>query len=203
MTTIYNPAVSEEIFINASKSVDHPWFDEGEPPVIIGVGRLSSQKDFVTLISAFSKARLQRKMRLMILGDGPDWELLKDYVHKLGVGEDVHFSGFIKNPYPYIRAASLFVLSSRWEGFGNALVEAMALGVAVISTDCQSGPREILENGRWGSLVPVGDIEALSKAILSQLNFGPVPGAAYSVSQRFNDDRIVERYLNLLVRKES
>jgi glycosyltransferase involved in cell wall biosynthesis len=199
MRTIYNPVIDDGLAARAAAPAGHPWLQPGEPPVVLAVGRLAIQKDFPTLIRAFAEVRRQRAVRLLILGDGPDREPLQALVESLGLSSDVAMPGFIDNPYPYMRGASLFVMSSRWEGFGNVLVEAMACGTPVVSTDCPSGPREILENGRWGALVPVGDANALAGAMTTQLESGAAPHMAESVMMRFHEDRIVDEYLRVLI----
>lgn len=162
---IHNPVVTTELKAQAAEQVQHPWLGESEPPVILGVGRLIPQKDFSTLIRAFARVRAEQPARLMILGEGPERTSLEALVRELGLENAVELPGFVTNPYAYMNAASFFVLSSRWEGFGNVLVEAMACDTPVVSTDCPSGPAEILEGGRWGALVPVGDTEAMAEAI--------------------------------------
>jgi glycosyltransferase involved in cell wall biosynthesis len=195
---IYNPVVTSELFSNASKSLDHPWFQPGEPPVILGVGRLTDQKDFQTLIHAFARVRGRRAVRLMILGEGEKRSELEALVNALELDEDVALPGFVENPYSYMRAAALFVLPSRWEGFGNVLAEAMACGTPVVSTNCPSGPAEILEDGRWGSLVPVGDVGAMAEAINIQLASDNADRMKESVVERFYANRIVNQYLDVL-----
>jgi len=166
ITVIYNPVVTPELFDRAKEPVEHPWFAPGQPPVILGVGRLTKAKDFPTLIRAFALVRRQRPARLMILGEGEERPRLEALVKELGLEEDVALPGFIDNPYAYMSRAGVFVLSSAWEGFGNVLVEAMACGCPVVSTDCPSGPAEILENGKYGPLVPVGDVDGLANSIV-------------------------------------
>jgi len=196
---IYNPVVTPELFISAAKSLDHPWFQPGEPPVILGVGRLTDQKDFQTLIQAFDIVRKRRAVRLMILGEGEKRDALESLVNRLGLDEEVALPGFVENPYSYMQAAALFVLSSQWEGFGNVLAEAMACRTPVVSTDCPSGPAEILENGRWGSLVPVGDVNAMADAITFQLNSECAVEMTESALKRFDVSRIVNQYLDVLL----
>jgi glycosyltransferase involved in cell wall biosynthesis len=195
---IYNPVVTSELFLKAAESVNHPWFQVGAPPVVLAVGRLTAPKDFPTLIRAFAGVRTRRTARLMILGEGEARDTLTSLARSLGVDQDVALPGFVSNPFSYMRASAVFVLSSRWEGFANVLAEAMACGTPVVSTDCPSGPAEILEAGRWGPLVPVGDAHAMTAAILSQLNSGRPPGMVDSVTARFHEDRIVNEYLELL-----
>jgi len=166
---IYNPIVLPELFTLAQEPVEHPWFKPSEPPVILGVGRLHPQKDFPTLIRAFAEVRKVQQARLMILGDGPERQALTTLVSELGLTEDVAFPGFVQNPYAYMAKAAVFVLSSAWEGLGNVLVEAMAIGTPVVSTNCESGPGEILADGKYGALVPVGDSAAIAQAIVSIL----------------------------------
>lgn len=193
---IYNPVVTERLHRLAEVPIEHPWFGDSAPPVILGVGRLTAAKDFATLIRAFARLRKQRALRLLILGEGEERAGLEALVRRLGVGDDVAMPGFVINPYPYMKHASQFVLSSKWEGLPTVLIEAMACGTPVVSTDCPSGPAEILEGGKWGRLVPVGDETALAEAIGAALR---VPGAdARSRAAVFSPDRAVGRYLRLL-----
>ncbi|MBI5431131.1 MAG: glycosyltransferase [Nitrosomonadales bacterium] len=194
---IPNPIVNGKIRALAEQPVSHPWLSDKSVPVILAVGRLTLQKDFETLLRALGKAAKQRPMRLMILGEGELRNTLESLVAELGLSQVVALPGFVDNPYAYMKRADMFVLSSRWEGFGNVLVEAMACGVPVISTDCPSGPAEILENGKWGRLVPVGDADALALAMLDTLEH---PGL--SPAQRATDfsvDKAADAYLALLL----
>lgn len=193
---IYNPVITPELFAKAEDPLDHPWFQPGEPPVILGVGRLTKAKDFPTLIRAFALVREERPARLMILGEGEERSALESLVQELGLEEDVELPGFVDNPYKYMKRAGVFVLSSRWEGFGNVLVEAMALGTPVVSTDCPSGPSEILEGGKWGRLVAVGDVQKLAVSILEAMD-----EAKRDYSQRLSQlslSSIVDRYAEVL-----
>jgi len=164
--TIYNPADLASIRAKACDPPDHPWFDDATRPVVVAVGRLAEQKGFETLIAAFASLSGERAARLMILGEGP----LRPQLERCAAGlnlspERFQMPGFVINPHAYVARAAVFVLSSHWEGLPNALIEAMACGAPVVSTDCPSGPREILDGGRWGRLVPVGDRETLADAI--------------------------------------
>ena len=150
ITTVYNPVVCPRLVANAQHSLDHPWLAPGERPVVLGVGRLVPQKDFATLIRAFAHVRARRPVRLLILGEARTDQSLAEYARKLralpeelDVAEDVSFAGFVANPFAYMARAAVFVLSSVHEGLGNVLIEAMACGTPVVSTDCPSGPREI------------------------------------------------------------
>src|SRR5574337_1077880 len=145
ITTIYNPVVTPELQEKARAALDHPWFAPGSPPVLLAVGRLAAQKDFPTLLRAFARVRAVRKARLIILGEGKERPALEALALELGVASDVDLPGFVLNPFPYMAQASLSVLSSAWEGFGNVVAEAMACGCPVVSTNCPSGPAEILD----------------------------------------------------------
>lgn len=193
----YNPVVSPEIFQLAKEPVDHPWLQAGEPPVILGVGRLHPQKDFPTLLRAFAQVRQARPARLLILGDGPEREALTELVASMGLTEDVSMPGFVQNPYAYMAKATVFVMSSIYEGLGNVLVEALAVGTPVVSTNCESGPAEILADGKYGLLTPVGDDEAIAAAILETLN-GKAPNIDPGWLDQFTLEACVDRYLDVL-----
>jgi glycosyltransferase involved in cell wall biosynthesis len=194
---IYNPVLTPELFSLAQEPVAHPWFKSGQPPVILGVGRLHPQKDFPTLIHAFDRVRQVRSARLMILGDGPERERLTALIAELGLTNDVALPGFVQNPYAYMSKASVFVLSSAWEGLGNVLIEAMAVGTPVVATNCESGPAEILDRGKYGHLTPVGDSEAIAAAILSVLA-GHAPPLDPQWLDQFTAEICVQKYLDLL-----
>jgi glycosyltransferase involved in cell wall biosynthesis len=193
---IYNPAVTPELLAKAEEALDHPWFQPGEPPVILGAGRLTAQKDFPTLIRAFALVQRKLPSRLMILSEGEERPRLEALVQELGLEADVALPGFVDNPYKYMKHAGVFVLSSRYEGFGLVLVEAMACGTPVVATDCPSGPSEILQRGRWGMLVPVGDIQEMAMAILEVFQGNKID--AHQRSLAFSIDRIVRQYAEIL-----
>lgn len=195
---IYNPVVTPELFLKAAEPLDHPWFGSDQVPVVLGVGRLTAAKDFSTLIRAFAIARAKMPARLIILGEGEERSALEAIVDSLNIRGDVSMPGFMPNPFSYMRSSAVFVLSSRWEGFSNVLAEAMACGTRVVSTNCPSGPSEILEGGRWGLLVPVGDVHGLAESILTCLRSKKPEGMVESATFRFHIDRIVDQYLNLL-----
>ncbi len=194
---IYNPVVTPDLFTKAEEPLDHPWFALGEPPIILGVGRLTKQKDFATLINAFCLLRKEQAARLMILGEGEDRSALEDLIKKLDLQEDVSLPGFVDNPFKYMKRAAVFVLSSRWEGLPNTLIQAMALGTPVVSTDCPSGPAEILEAGKLGKLVPVGDVEALAEAIARKIS-SPMQKSRLDVCERFRMDKVIAQYIYIL-----
>lgn len=196
--TIYNPVIVPDLDEKANAPFAHPWFAPGEPPVLLAVGRLVPQKDFSTLIRAFARLRQTRAARLIVLGEGAERSALETLIRELNLEEDVSLPGFILNPYPYMARASAFVLSSRWEGLGIVLIEAMYLGTPVVATDCPHGPREILHDGKYGQLVPVGDEEALAKAIetaMAQVSVSP-PRESW---QPFEVQTVVDQYLHTLL----
>jgi glycosyltransferase involved in cell wall biosynthesis len=198
ITTIYNPVVTLELFSKAAVPLDHPWFQAGAPPVVLGAGRLTAQKDFPTLLRAFARVHAVRPTRLVILGEGNKRADLETLATKLGIAKDLALPGFVDNPYAYMACAAVFVLSSAWEGFGNVLAEALACGCPVVSTDCPSGPAEILDSGVYGPLMPVGDDGALAQAILSVLATPPNPDRLRVRAALFSVDRAADRYLELL-----
>ncbi|OGZ62602.1 MAG: hypothetical protein A2639_02565 [Candidatus Staskawiczbacteria bacterium RIFCSPHIGHO2_01_FULL_34_27] len=167
---IYYPVATDRIQEWAQEPVGHPWFLNSEIPVVLAAGRLLNQKDFPTLLRAFAMVVKTMSARLAILGEGKDRGKLEKLAEELGISDKVVFLGFQINPFKYMKRATVFVLSSLHEGFGNVLVEAMACGTPVISTDCKSGPSEIIDNGKSGILVPVGDYQSLSKAIIRVLS---------------------------------
>lgn len=198
VNVIYNPVVDDVLVDKAKAPLDHQWFQAGTPPVFLAVGRLTQQKDFLTLIKAFELVRRQRLVRLLILGEGESRSELEAMSTKLGISEDVSIPGFVENPYAYMSRASAFVLSSRWEGLPTVLIEAMACGCPVIATDCPSGSKEILEAGVYGPLVPVGDATALSAAMLQVLEAPTNRELLVQRAMCFSVDRIVPEYLALL-----
>ena len=166
---VYNPVVSETLLSKACDIPDHPWLKANHIPVVLGVGRLTAQKDFNTLIRAFAIVRRNIAARLLILGQGPERPLLQKLIDQEGLGADIALVGFVANPYSFLSRANVFVLSSAWEGLPGVLIEALACKTAVVSTDCPNGPREILSNGKYGQLVPVGNAETMANAILKVL----------------------------------
>jgi len=195
--TIHNPIYTPEIAERAKEPVDHPWFD-GDHDVLLGVGRLTMQKDFGTLIRAFSRVRRHSDARLIILGEGdmrPELEQLTETTAQTDV---IDMPGYVENPYKYMAKSDLFVLSSAWEGFGNVIVEAMACGTPVVATDCESGPAEILDGGTFGRLTPVGDPAALADSIVDSLNEPEEPDRLRQRAAEFSTDEIMERYERVL-----
>ncbi len=194
---IYNPVINDTLFIKANRMPLHPWYKNDHLPIVIAIGRLTKQKDFPTLLEAFHEVIGKVDARLIILGEGEDRENLLQRVNDLNMDERVSLPGFVENPYAFLAHSTVFVLSSRWEGLPTVLVEAMACGIPVISTDCPSGPREILKDGKYGRLIPVGDPSALSSAILDGLG-GKIPQAASEGWQEFTVKHTVDDYFSLL-----
>jgi glycosyltransferase involved in cell wall biosynthesis len=206
ITVIYNPVVGPDLLRRAQEPVDHPWFQPGNPPVMLGAGRLGKAKDFPTLIRAFAIVRRRMPARLVILGEGKKPKKtakrqaeLTALATRLNVADDVALLGFQSNPLAYMARSALFVLSSLYEGLGNVLIEALACGCPVVSTNCPSGPAEILENGKFGPLVPVNDPAALAAAIISVLQDPPNPERLRERAGLFSIDRAVDRYESLLL----
>lgn len=195
---IYNPVMVEDILSQAQQPIEHPWFQSGAPPVILAVGRLSEEKDFSTLLRAFVHVRKIVDARLVILGEGEQRQMLERLTSELNLKAYLDMPGFVENPYAYMRRAGVFVLSSRREGLPNVLIESLACGTPVVATDCLSGPREILEDGKWGKLVPVGNPEALAEAIVETLQSAPLPQNLQRRASEFSVEASVEQYLQIL-----
>ena len=194
---IYNPVITPELLEKAKEPTEHPWFAPGEPPVILGVGRLVKQKDFSTLIKAFAQVQAIKPSRLVILGTGREEKSLQSLITELNLTDKVALLGFVDNPSAYMAQAAVFVFSSLWEGFGNVLVEAMATGTSVISTDCESGPAEILDNGKYGHLVPVGDTNAIADAIIEVFS-GNTKSLNSDWLEQFKLETVTKKYMDIL-----
>ncbi len=195
---IYNPGITPELRKKAQIPLDHKWFQPGEPPVLLAVGRLMKQKDFTTLIKSFALLRQSRSARLLILGEGPERPLLESLIRQLNLEQEVSLPGFVENPYAYMARAAVYVLSSLYEGLPTVLVEALYCGAPIVATDCPSGPREILRNGEIGHLVPVGDRTALAEAMVAALD-GNIPRPSRTSLQPYALETIVEQYVDTLL----
>lgn len=205
ITVIHNPAVPRDLNARAAEPVNHPWFATSGPPVILGAGRLTRSKGFTTLVKAFAMVRRRRPARLVILGAAKTEKkttkqqaLLTALAQELGVADDVLLPGYAANPYAYMARAAVYVLSSRQEGLGNVLIEALACGCPCVATDCPSGPREILAGGRYGTLVPVGDEAAIADAIVRTLDAPRNPRRLKMAAKRFSIGHAVDAYETLL-----
>jgi glycosyltransferase involved in cell wall biosynthesis len=195
---IDNPVISDSFFKRANEPVTDPWVSQTSVPLIITIGRLDKMKDQQTLIRAFSLVCKTRKCRLMLIGDGPEAANLQKLVNSLDLQEQVKLAGPLENPYPILKRAEIFVLSSKYEGFGNVLVEALALGKKIISSDCPGGPGYILDHGRFGTLFPVGDHQKLAAEILRSLESNIDRMSLIKQSERFRDGVIAQSYGKLL-----
>jgi glycosyltransferase involved in cell wall biosynthesis len=196
---IYNPVITPTLIAESRKPPGHPWFTDGGPPVLLGVGRLTRQKDFTTLIRAFHRVRRNRSARLLILGEGVERPTLTALISELGLQHDVELPGWRPDVLACMARCAVFVLSSAWEGLPTVLIEALAAGTRVVATDCKSGPREILQDGSLGALVPVGDATALASAIEETMDCPPGP-VSLQVLAPFSQDVAVEHYLRVIER---
>lgn len=194
VTVIPNPVITDRLTTGGVEPLEHPWFAAGAPPVVLGVGRLTPQKGFDVLLRAFARARERRDCRLLVLGDGEDRAMLEGLARELGVHDAVELPGFVANPFPYMRRAGVFVLSSKWEGLPNALIQALALGAPAVATDCPSGPAEVVVGSERAHLVPVGDVEAMGNAIVTALDAGRGEQSE-AWRQRYRVEAITQRYL--------
>jgi len=198
VTTIHNPVVDDDLRARMQQALQHPWFTPDAVPVILAVGRLTEQKDFATLLRAFAQIHAQRNARLLILGEGKLRKDLEDLANTLGIKEDVAMPGFVENPFQYMARASVLVLSSQYEGLPGVVIQALACGCPVVSTDCPGGSREILEDGKIGALVAVGDADAMALAILSQLDNPTPKDVLLRRAEDFSVEGGVSNYLALL-----
>ncbi len=202
ITVIYNPVIDEEVFDKAYEPVDNDWLNDQSIPVIIGVGRISEQKDISTLIGAFNIALQQKEMRLLILGkyNENDHEYLKliELINEFGISDKVKFEGFVSNPFAYLSRASVFVLSSKWEGLPGVLIQALACGCPVVSTDCPSGPNEVINSQSIGYLSPVGDCEILADNIVRTLDHKIDKTTLINRAKEFSVDKGADNYLKMI-----
>jgi glycosyltransferase involved in cell wall biosynthesis len=204
VTTIHNPVITAEVARLSQEVSAHPWLQQHDVPVFIGIGRFVAQKDFPLLVRAFAELRARRPARLIILGgdltsreQAENKQKLHDLAHELAVEKDIDTPGYQQNPYAFLRGAAVFVLSSRFEGFGNVVVEALYCGCKVVSTDCPSGPAEILANGEFGQLVPVGDQQALVAAMDTALDAPTAGDAQRARADEFTVNQVAAQYLLL------
>jgi len=205
ITVIYNPLDAQRIQSLSQAPIERPEiarFLKTREPTIIAVGRLEPQKDFSTLLKAFAKVRQHISCRLLLLGEGSERNNLEKLINELKLREAVLMPGFVQNPYPYMAKASMLVLSSRYEGFPTVILEALSLGLPVVSTDCPHGSSEILEKGRYGTLVPVGDVNAIAEAILETLAKPHNRSLLQARAREFSPEKIASEYLGLIKNHE-
>ncbi|MCB9610258.1 MAG: glycosyltransferase [Polyangiaceae bacterium] len=195
---VYNPAaIDPGEAPQTTAEADALWGRSGGFRILT-VGTLKPQKDHATLLHAMAQLPETVDAMLVVLGDGPLRAQLTDLANELGVSHRVMFRGFVDDPTPWLRTADLFVLSSRWEGFANVVVEALSFGVPVVSTNCPSGPSEILEDGRFGDLIPVADPASLSRAILASREKAWDRAALMERARHFSVSTIAQRYLQVM-----
>lgn len=194
---VYNPVINEQLRQDMQKSADHPWLQEKTIPVILAAGRLHAVKDYGTLLHALKHVVEQCPARLIILGEGPEREKLEELIQELELENCVDLPGFTDNPYAYMKQADVFALSSKLEGLPTVIIEAMACGCPIVSTNCPGGLNEILKNGDYGTLVPVGDYQALGQAIVAALGKEHDLGKLKKRAEDFSEDKIINEYLEL------
>lgn len=197
LSTIYNPLDVDRIAGSMAEPTGHEWLDRKTMPVVVAVGRLTAQKDYPTLLRAFAALRRCRPARLIVVGEGDDRTRLEALATELSVGAEVAFVGFQRNPFAWMAASDLYVLSSAWEGLPGALLQAMACGARIVSTDCRTGPDEILEDGRWGRLVPVGDYLAMATAMNAALDDASPPDVRKR-ADAFRPEHAISAYAQVL-----
>ncbi len=193
---IYNPVVTENLRVQSLLPHGHEWFQTHQPPVLLGIGRLVKNKNFDHLIEAFDLLRERIDCRLVLIGDGPARSELEARANRSPFKQDILFLGRQGNPFPFLKNATVMGLASSYEGLSNTIIEALALGTPVVSTDCPFGPHEILEGGRFGALVPVNDIRALSEAIIRTLRNPIDHSILVNSAERFRDSDIATSYLS-------
>jgi glycosyltransferase involved in cell wall biosynthesis len=197
VSVIYNAVVTPALMRAAAEPPAHAWFGERKVPVVLALGRLESNKNFKALIDAFAIVRRRREARLAIFGEGPERPSLEAQVRRLSLQDSVALPGYVNNPYSCMARAAAVVLSSDWEGLPTVLIESLALGTPVVSTDCPSGPREILENGALGRLVPVGDVNRMAEAIEITLTTRHAAPVNASLS-RYTPEVVLAQYQRVL-----
>jgi glycosyltransferase involved in cell wall biosynthesis len=196
--TVYNPVVTEEMREQMEAASPHPWLIEGGPPVVCGCGSLHPRKGFDVLVRSFASLASEREARLIVVGTGRERSRLEALARDLGVAREVAFVGAVPNPLAYMAHAQLFVLSSTFEGLPTVLIEALACGTPVVSTDCPHGPREILDRGKYGALVPIGDHIALARAMTRTLDDPPDAAQLRERANAFTASRATDEYTRQL-----
>lgn len=198
---IANPVVSSDLFAQSSRQANHPWLEEADPiPIFLNVGRLHPQKNQALLLKAFAALRAKTPARLIILGEGEQRLYLESLARQLEIADDVSMPGFVDNPYSYMSKATAFVLSSNWEGLPTVLIEAMACGCPVISTNCPTGPSEILCEGQYGELVPVDDDVQLSHAMFETVQKAVDKERLIARAMTFSAKKVSADFMNLFDR---
>jgi glycosyltransferase involved in cell wall biosynthesis len=194
---IPTPVLTDDIQRQASQPTGHPWFDSPDLPIVLSAGRLEPHKGMLDLVQAFRLVRNSRRARLVILGEGSQRSRIEREVQELGLKGDVDLPGFVANPFCFMQQARVFALASYYEGLPNVLIQAMACGTPVVSTDCRSGPSEILAGGSLGQLVPVGDSRGLARAIELSLELPKQTEAQRLVWERYGAELATSQYLQI------
>jgi glycosyltransferase involved in cell wall biosynthesis len=195
---IYNPVVTPSLYSKSTGNPQHPFFYNKTAPVLLAIGRLTTQKDFGTLLRAFAEIRKRQTAKLLILGEGEDRPMLETLAHDLNITQDLSMPGFVDNPYPYIKQSDVLISSSAWEGLPTVLIEALALGTPVVATDCPGGSNEILQGGVYGPLVSMKNPTALAQAVINTLASPPDPTKLKERGQGFSMEASATHYLELL-----
>lgn len=198
ISVLVNPVVGESLEYRPVIPPPHPWLKDPAIPVIMGVGSLTARKDYATLVRAFARLRARQHCRLVIVGDGPEKAHLLALATELGVSDDLALPGFTHDPYAWMAQARVFAHSSRWEGLGIVLIEALALGLPIVATNCPSGPAEVLDHGRHGQLVPVGEPAAFADALERALEQPHDPERLRRAAHRFRIDTATSAYIEAL-----
>lgn len=198
VSVLYNPPIDDDLLSLSYRDVIHPWINDRSAPVLVSVARLVEQKGLDTLIEALKLVRERREVRLIILGEGQLRSVLTRQAVELGVQDIVDFHGHVDNPFAFMRKANLFVLSANYEGFANVVAEALACGCPVVSTDAPSGPREILADGEFGTLVPIKEPIALSAAIIASLDTPHEKQRLIERGMSFHVERVTSDLVRLL-----
>jgi glycosyltransferase involved in cell wall biosynthesis len=195
---IYNPIIGDEFWRRATEPLVDPRIDVDPRPLVLAVGRLHYLKDYPTLLRALSIVRKDVDARLVFLGDGDERATLENLKRELGLADSVSFLGNVANPLPYMKKAKVLALSSVVEALPTVLIEALAMNLPVVATDCPTGPREILYDGAYGTLVPVGDSELMAQSILGVLRSPSPPRFQDRALERFQFDRVIDQYLAMI-----
>lgn len=192
---IPTPVISDSVITQGMEPVDHPWFLRRDKPVVVSAARLEPHKGIFALVKAFARVREKRDARLVLLGQGTQQRRIEALIGELGLGDHVALLGWVPNPYAYMSKADAFVLASEHEGLPNVLIQAMAFGTPIVATDCKSGPFEILAGGKFGTLVPVNDEEAIAKGVLHALTLPRQHEAMSHARATYGAERAVDQYL--------
>lgn len=198
VNVIYNPVNLERIMQLSQHAPEHPWLVKKECPVFVAVGRLHPNKDYPTMLQAFARIHAQLPSKLIILGKGSERSRLEALIASHGLSDSVSMPGFVDNPYPYMRNADVFLMSSVFEGLMIVLIEALACGATIVATDCPSGPAEVLAGGEFGTLVPVGRPDLLAQAVMDACNEPIEKQKAIERAAWFDVNKITDHYLELI-----